>query len=247
MEYGTPQESCLGPLLFLIFCNDLYKNLEFLECIQFGDDTTLYFGHKNKNFVLCCLEHDLEVISDWLRANKRTLNVNKTVFMLFDPKGKRTSEQLRFEDKIIINSHKTKFLGIWLNDNLSWEAHIRQLTIKIKRNMILLKRSKTKSTLVPIYYGHVHSHLKYGILLWGSILSRSQINLLQKLQDVAIQVINQYNQIKTNYLEHKIPYLLKLIRLEQQKLGYRLINNLLPINLEKLLITDHKGLTLGKT
>ena len=202
MEYGTPQGSCLGPLLFLIFCNDLYKNLEFLECIQFADNTTLYFGHKNKNFVLCCLEHDLAIISDWFGANKLALNVNKTVFMLFDPKGKRTSEQLRFEDKIITNSHETKFLGIWLNDNLSWEADIRQLTIKIKHNMILLKRSKnflTKSTLVPIYYGHIHSHLKYGILLWGSMLSRSQINQLQKLQDIAIQVINQYNQIQTIY------------------------------------------------
>ena len=48
IEYGTPQGSCLGPLLFLIFCNDLYMNLEFLECIQFADDTTLYYGHKKK-------------------------------------------------------------------------------------------------------------------------------------------------------------------------------------------------------
>ena len=59
VEYSTPQGSCLGPLLFLIFCNDLYKNLSFLKSIQFADDTTLYFGHENKNFVLCCLEHDL--------------------------------------------------------------------------------------------------------------------------------------------------------------------------------------------
>ena len=132
VEYGTPQGSCLGPLLFLIFCNNLYKNLEFVECIQFADDTTLYFGHNNKNFVLYCLEHNLKIISDWFRANKLTLNVNKTVFMLFHPKGKKMSEQIKFEDKIITNSHETKFLGIWLNNNLSWELHIRQLTLKIK-------------------------------------------------------------------------------------------------------------------
>ena len=70
VEYSTPQGSFLGPLLFLIFCNDLYKNLEFLECIQFADDMTLYFGHKNKNFVMCCVEHDLEIVSDWFKANK---------------------------------------------------------------------------------------------------------------------------------------------------------------------------------
>ena len=74
--------------------------------------------------MLCWLEHDMEIISNWFRANKLTLNVNKTVFMLFHPKGKRTVEQLKFEGKKITNSHETKFLGIWLNDNLSWEAHI---------------------------------------------------------------------------------------------------------------------------
>ena len=92
VEYGTPQGSCLGPLLYIIFCNDLYRNLEFLECIQFADDTTLYYGHTNKNFLLCSLEHDLEIISDWFRAIKLTLNVNKTVFMLFHPKGKKNEQ-----------------------------------------------------------------------------------------------------------------------------------------------------------
>ena len=68
VEYSTPQGPCLGPLLFLIFCNNLCKNLSFLKCIQFADDTTLYFSHKNKNFVLCCLEHDLDIISDWFNS-----------------------------------------------------------------------------------------------------------------------------------------------------------------------------------
>ena len=183
VEYGTLQGSCLGPLLFLIFCNDLYKNLEFADCIQFADDTTLYFGHSNKNFVLCCLEHDLKIIGDWFRANKLTLNVEKTVFMLFHPKGKRLNEQITFENKIIKNSQETKFLGIWLNDNLSWESHIRQLTIKIKRNMILLRKSKAflrNNAMLPVYYGHIHSHLKYGILLWGSMINQSQFNRIQK-------------------------------------------------------------------
>ena len=250
VEYGTPQGSCLGPLLFLIFCNDLYMNLEFLECIQFADDTTLYFGHKNKNFILCCLKHDLEIISDWFRANKLTLNVNKTVFMLFHPKGKKMNEQLKFEDKIIINSHETKFLGIWLNDNLSWESHIRQLTLKIKQNMILLKRSKNflrKNALVPIYYGHIHSHLKYGILLWGSMINQSQLKRLQKLQDIAMHLLDQLKDTNSIYLDYKIPNLEKLIRIEQQKFAYRLIKDLLPVNLAKLVRTDHKGPTPLKT
>ena len=95
--------------------------------------------------------------------------------------------------------------------------------------------------LVMIYYGYIHSHLKYGILLWGSMLSQSQINQLQKLQDEAIQLLDQYKNLQTIYSDQKVPNLLKLIRLEQQKLGYRLIKKLLPIDLAKLLNTDHKG------
>ena len=250
VDYGTPQGSCLGPLLFLIFCNDLYKNLEFADCIQFADDTTLYFGHTSKNFVLCCLEHDLKIISDWFKANKLTLNVEKTVFMIFHPKGKKLNEQIAFENKTIKNSHETKFLGIWLNDNLSWESHIRQLSIKIKKNIILLRKSKNllkNNAMLPLYYGHVHSHLKYGILIWGSLVNSSQFARLQKMQDLAVKLINSTMNVKTIYSNHKIAKLKRILVLEQQKFTYHLINNLLPANLSTLAKTDHKGTTLCKT
>ena len=250
VDYGTPQGSCLGPLLFLIFCNDLYKNLEFADCIQFADDTTLYFGHISKNVVLCCLEHDLKIISDWFKANKLTLNVEKTVFMIFHPKGKKLNEQIAFENKTIKNSHETKFLGIWLNDNLSWESHIRQLSIKIKKNIILLRKSKNllkNNAMLPFYYGHVHSHLKYGILIWGSLVNSSQFARLQKMQDLAVKLINSTMNVKTIYSNHKIAKLKRILVLEQQKFAYHLINNLLPANLSTLTKTDHKGTTLCKS
>ena len=115
--------------------------------------------------------------------------------------------------------------------------------------MIMLKRSKnllTKSALLPIYYGHIHSHLKYGILLWGSMLTQGQMKRLQKLQNEVIQLIDQKSTLQMVYLEQKISNLEKLIRLEQQKLGYCLVNNLLPKNLEKQITTDHKGSHLVK-
>ena len=65
IEYGTAQGSCLGPLLFLIFCNDMHLNLTYLHCIQFADDTTLYLGHTDTRFLNCCIEHDLTILQDW--------------------------------------------------------------------------------------------------------------------------------------------------------------------------------------
>ena len=84
VTYGAPQGSCLGPLLFLVFCNDLHLNLTYLSCIQFADDTTLYYTHKNQRVLRAGIEHDLKQLYDWFGANSLTLNISKTNLILFD-------------------------------------------------------------------------------------------------------------------------------------------------------------------
>ena len=89
VEYGMPQGSVLRPLIFLIFCNDLYLHLTFLSCIQFADDTTLYISHQKLDFITFALEHDLEILQDWFLANKLTLNIGKSVAVLFGKHGEK--------------------------------------------------------------------------------------------------------------------------------------------------------------
>ena len=83
VTFGAPQESCLGPLIFLIFCNDLHLNLEFTKCILFADDTTLYYSNSNISLLLASIEHDMSFLSDWFKANKLTLNKSKSMAILF--------------------------------------------------------------------------------------------------------------------------------------------------------------------
>ena len=83
INIGTPQGSCLGPLLFLLYNNDLYLHLEHTQVILFADDTTLYMSHKNLNYLRWCLEQDMTNISDWFLANKLTLNITKSSCVLF--------------------------------------------------------------------------------------------------------------------------------------------------------------------
>ena len=89
MTHGAPQGSCLGPLLFLIFCNDLQLNLTYLSCIQFADDTTLYYSHRDLRVLRCCIENDLSLVMDWFKANSLTLNVQKTNLMLFSLRNRK--------------------------------------------------------------------------------------------------------------------------------------------------------------
>ena len=83
IEFGTPKGSCLGPLIFLIFINDLHIHLEMMSCIQFADDSTLLFSHRDLKYLRYVVETDLEIVHDWFRANKLTLNLDKTALMLF--------------------------------------------------------------------------------------------------------------------------------------------------------------------
>ena len=114
IEYGTAQGSCLGPLVFLIFCNDLQQHLLFLECIQFADDTTLYVTHRSIEYIRFCLEHDLRILQDWFRANKLTLNISKSVSILFG-KQRNLELNLKIGQESIPQVQYTKFLGLWID------------------------------------------------------------------------------------------------------------------------------------
>ena len=93
---GTPQGSCLGPLIFLIFCNDLYLNLKLCNGILFADDTTIYKSHENRNYLMWCVKHDLEILSDWFKANHLRLNSSKSVGILFSGKKSSSPPDIEF-------------------------------------------------------------------------------------------------------------------------------------------------------
>ena len=125
LEYSTPQGSCLGPLLFLIYTNDLHLNLLFTNCLLFADDTTIYCTHENQNYLKFCIEHDLSIISDWFKANGLTLNLEKSVCIFFPCKTKQGNEQFRItlDNMSIPFVSQTKFLGIWIDKHLNWNHH----------------------------------------------------------------------------------------------------------------------------
>ena len=178
ITHGAPQGSCLGPLLFLIFCNDLNLNLTYLSCIQFADDTTLYYTHRNLRVLQACIDHDLTKLYDWFRANSLMLNISKTNILLFDYRKKQsTTIEIHIAGKIIKSVKNTKFL----DNKLLWKDHYEQLKSKINRNYALLCKSKkflNVHGMKILYYAQIYSHLSYCIVLWGNMLS---VELRRKL------------------------------------------------------------------
>ena len=129
ITYGTAQGSCLGPLLFILFCNDIKLLPLYGKLILFADDTTLINHHKNKNFLRFSILHDLEILIDWFKANQLSLNLSKTVILNFWDNNRGPSITL---DNITIPVVKNmKFLGVHLDNEITWQTHIDQLHKKL--------------------------------------------------------------------------------------------------------------------
>ena len=165
VEYGTLQGSCLGPLIFLIFVNDLHLHLFDSECVQFADDTTLIFNHQNLRYLRFCVEQELCRIRDRLYGNKLTFNINKSSYPLFEAnKSTRMKFSLSLNGLEIPRVSYAKFLETWLDDKLSWDTHVSKFMLKLKCGLGMLKRSRallSSSAKRLLYYGQIHSNPCY--------------------------------------------------------------------------------------
>ena len=253
VEYGTLQGSCLGPLIFLIFCNDLQNHLLFLSCIQFADDTTLYITHCKISYIRSCIEIDLATLKDWFLANKLTLNVGKSVCILFGQKPKSATQlQISLGNEQIPQVKSTKFLGMWIDESLNWNEHVTKVVLKLKSRVNLLKMSQHflgKHALKVLYYVQLHSVLAYGIVMWGSLASQANLNKLQKIQNTCIRIIDkpETHTLKTSYKNLKIPDVSQMIDMELLKLWHKYQLDQLPPKLRDAMCTDHKDHRLVKT
>ena len=247
VKYGTPQGSCLGPLIFLIFTNDLHLQLEHSASILFADDTTLYNTHRNLRYLKWTIEEDLKKLVSWFKANKLTMNIEKTVCMLFQKPGKHDKICLNINKVTLQNQKVTKFLGMWLDDQLSWKNHIQKLLLKLNRNSNLLKYNQhliPQATKRLIYHAHIGSHIQYGLLLWGNNAQKEYIRKLQKIQAKCLGYITSNSCKENNHLILKILPIKSLITLANYKFGYQLQNNLLPKKIMESSLIESRNTSL---
>ena len=142
-----------------------------------------------------------------------------------------------------------KLLGMWIDNNLNWNKHISSLHIKQKQNTQLLRNCRkfmTKQTLKILYYAHIYSHLTYGLVLWGNMVSPSTLNSLQKTLNTCFTLITNLPPTPNNYKHERILRLQQLLTLENSKMGYQMDKDLLPKNVSHLLWTDSRNRTLKK-
>ena len=245
VKCGVPQGSIMGPLLFIIYMNDICNVSKFLYAILYADDTCVLLNGKDLNNLIQSMNTELDLLSTWLKSNKLSLNTHKTFFQLFHRARIKTNNSVNIiVDKCVLNKVTSiKYLGVIIDHKLNWIEHISYVKNKISKGIGILYKARQfleKRDLLNLYYSYIYPYLIYCIEIWGCA-AKSHMNPLYLTQKKIIRIITF-----SHYISHTQPLFQDLSILPLEKLVlyrialimYKMSNCLIPKTMSDLYITN---------
>ena len=216
---GVPQGSILGPLLFLLYINDLPNAARMAETLLFADDTSIFYSHSDPKHLISVLNTELTEIDNWMKSNKLSVNIKKTSYIIFKSRQKKISVNLPaivFDNQHLKQEQVIKFLGIYIDENHTWKPHINYVCKKISKSIGIIYRSRfelSTNAKLSLYYTLIYPYLTYCNIVWSSTYV-SSLNRILLLQKRAVRAITN-----SDYRAHSTPLFLDLKILDIYKLN----------------------------
>ena len=185
---GVPQGSRLGPLLFLIYMNDITDDIE-SDILIFADDTSLFVSGTDPAETAEILNRDLQKISSWATRWKVKFNASKTKNIIFSNKVLNNSPPLLFNENFneLVNSHK--HLGLYFSSTLNWSKQIFEVCLKANRKLLRSVKMLSRQTLDMLYKQTVRSVIDYGLPVYCNTLKQTELSRLENLQYRAAKIV----------------------------------------------------------
>ena len=187
---GVPQGSTLGPLLFVLFVNDLPMHINNGRCTMYADDTIIHTSHENAFCVEDKLNDVLFHVCEWYKSNKLVLNVKKSNTMLIANTSQVDNLNINLNGTRLDHVKCTKYLGVMLDDQLKFDVHVSELVKRISAKLSWLSRLRhivPKPVLVLAYKSYIQPIFDYACTIWGC--SNVNISTIQRLQNRAARII----------------------------------------------------------
>lgn len=203
VTYGVPQGSILGPLLFLIYINQIAALNLHGHITLYADDTCLFYFGKNIHNIISQAQEDLDILFEWFQYNLLSINISKTCFIIFKAKNKKISDHrpLTIDNIPLEQKQCEKYLGLKIDNNLNWNNQIDYIKDKLSSltgSLYNISNCIPKNIRFTIYNSLVKSHLLYLIEIWGNA-GKTKLQELQRVQNKIIKILFRYPYLTPTY------------------------------------------------
>lgn len=240
IEFGVPQGTVLGPILFILYINSIFNIPTSGQVFSYADDTAVLYKDNSWNSLRNKVEKDLILFKNWFDRKLLTINIKKTMYLPFALyiNGLPNYNTLKIGGTQSIQmTNSIKYLGVTLDPHLRWNEHIKSVTHKLRCILFRFKQLKkylSTFQLRSVYTALVESHLSYGIIAWGGALNRHML-ILEIMQKKFLKILLGKSQLFSSnrlFEESKIPDLKQLFFIKSVSETY-LENNIQLISVQE--------------
>lgn len=213
---GVPQGSILGPLLYILYVNEL-PNIVSQNIVMYADDTSMIISERTRNECETRVKESMNELEDWFSKNNLLLNIEKTQLINFSRKGNPENFEIEYNNKIVKPCKSISFLGVTIDCRLDWKEHTEQLCLGLARHSYALKilsRSVSEEVAMLAFHAFVQSKVSYGVVFWGGASCMQRVLILQKRCLRSVCGLRARESCKIVFREKKILTAISLYILE---------------------------------